>query len=446
MQKCKSKTMNRLNLTMTALAIALLLSIGAAMFLHAEDAAKPQWYKGNLHTHSLWSDGDDFPEMIADWYATHGYQFLALSDHNILSEGEKWMLLRDINRRGGPLALGKYQKRFGDEWVQTRGEGDKREVKLRPLNEFRKLIEKPGLFLMIQAEEVTDKFGKQPIHINVSNIQEVIKPQGGTSVQDVMTRNLKLVEEQIAKTGKPMLPHLNHPNFVWGVTAEDLAAVIFERFFEVYNGHPGVNQLGDATHPSIDRLWDIANTIRIAKMKSPPLFGVGTDDSHNYHGEADSPNRIKRAESGRGWVMVRAKELSAGAIINAMTRGDFYASSGITLSDVQFKDDTLTITIEPDGDATFTTQFIGTLKDHDDRSEPVVDKEGNTLQITRKYSADIGNVLAEVKGTSAIYKLTGNELYVRAIITSNKPPVNPSFKDQMKQAWTQPVGWEKWMK
>ena len=23
-----------------------------------------RWWKGNLHTHSLWSDGDDYPETI----------------------------------------------------------------------------------------------------------------------------------------------------------------------------------------------------------------------------------------------------------------------------------------------------------------------------------------------------------------------------------------------
>ena len=50
-------------------------------------AAEPRWFKGNLHTHSLWSDGDDYPEMIADWYARHGYHFLALSDHNVLARG-----------------------------------------------------------------------------------------------------------------------------------------------------------------------------------------------------------------------------------------------------------------------------------------------------------------------------------------------------------------------
>jgi hypothetical protein len=25
--------------------------------------AEPRWLKGNLHTHSLWSDGNDYPEM-----------------------------------------------------------------------------------------------------------------------------------------------------------------------------------------------------------------------------------------------------------------------------------------------------------------------------------------------------------------------------------------------
>jgi len=34
------------------------------------------WQKGNLHTHSFWSDGDDFPEMIIDWYKENDYQLL----------------------------------------------------------------------------------------------------------------------------------------------------------------------------------------------------------------------------------------------------------------------------------------------------------------------------------------------------------------------------------
>src|SRR5207248_5112732 len=27
-----------------------------------------RWFKGNVHTHTLWSDGDDYPEMVALWF------------------------------------------------------------------------------------------------------------------------------------------------------------------------------------------------------------------------------------------------------------------------------------------------------------------------------------------------------------------------------------------
>ena len=54
-------------------------------------AQGPKWLKGNLHTHSLWSDGDDFPEMIGDWYKRNGYQFLALTEHNVIAEKERWI-------------------------------------------------------------------------------------------------------------------------------------------------------------------------------------------------------------------------------------------------------------------------------------------------------------------------------------------------------------------
>jgi len=72
-----------------------------------------------------------------------------------------------------------------------------------------------------------------------------------------------------------------HPNFGWGVTPEDLASVVEERYFEVYNGHPAVNTRGDATHPSTDKIWDICNTIRLAQMHAEPLFGLGSDDAHS---------------------------------------------------------------------------------------------------------------------------------------------------------------------
>jgi hypothetical protein len=65
--------------------------------------------------------------------------------------------------------------------------------------------------------------------------------------------------------------------------------------------------------------------------------------------------------------------------------------------------------------------------------------------VTQEYSKDVGRVLATVEGTKAGYDLNGRELYVRAVVTSSEAPEFPSMPDQKAQAWTQPVGWKKWV-
>lgn len=408
----------------------------------AQDAAptrnaEPRWFKGNLHTHSLWSDGNDYPEMIVDWYAQRDYHFLALSDHNTLSQGDRWVPIAAANKRAGQDGFARYLDRFGPEWVQTRGEGDSRAVRLKPLGEFRGLFDRPGQFLLIQGEEISDRFEAKPIHMNASNLLENIKPQGGASVVEVMTNNLQAAAKQSERLGQPILVHLNHPNFHYGITAEELAMVTRERFFEVYNGHPSVNHRGDETHASIERMWDIINTLRLGELKAAPVFGLGTDDSHNYFG-------AKAASPGRGWIVVRARFLTPESLITAIEAGDFYASSGVVLQDVRFdpRERTLTVAIAPQPDTTFQTQFIGTLEDYDRTRKPVTTPDGRPLPVTQRYSDEVGQVLATAQGAQAVYRLTGKELYVRAVVTASKPPENPSFTDQRAQAWTQPVGWD----
>ena len=61
--------------------------------------------------------------------------------------------------------------------------------------------------------------------------------------------------------------------------------------------------------------------------------------------------------------------------------------------------------------------------------------------MTRIYSEDVGAVLATVSGIQPTYQFKGDELYVRAVVTSTKPHVDPTLPKQTEQAWTQPVGW-----
>ena len=418
------------------------LAFGLCLAVHAGEPGprgEHRWWRGNTHTHTLWSDGNDFPEMIADWYRARGYHFLALSDHNVLSQGIRWMKHEEVVDRGGKDALEKYVRRFGDDWVETRGTAGTpdHEIRLKPLDEFRKLVEEPGRFLMIQGEEISDRAEGLPVHLNATNLEELIAPLGGRTVIEAIDNNLRAAEEQAKRTGREILVHLNHPNWGYAITAEEMAAVLRERFVEVYNGHRGVNHLGDEHHPSVERLWDIANTLRLGQLSAPPLYGLATDDSHNHHGEQGS-------RPGRGWIMVRAAELDADTLIQAINSGDFYASSGVTLRDVRYDPDEklLRLDIDPEQGIEYSTQFIGTMQGYDPGSNPRVDDKGEPIRATRIYSADIGQVLATVPGTSPTYQLSGKELYVRAVVTSTKPHHDPSFEDQRQQAWSQPVGWQ----
>jgi hypothetical protein len=185
-------------------------------------------------------------------------------------------------------------------------------------------------------------------------------------------------------------------------------------------------------------MWDIINTLRIGELKTAPVSGLGTDDSHNYFG----PNG---SSPGRGWILVRARFLTPESILRGIETGDFYASSGVTLREVRYDPDSgsLILEIEPEPGVTYETQFVGTLEGYDPTRKAVVDAQGNPLPVTQRYSKDVGRVLATVSGTHAEYRLTGKELYVRAVVASSLPPRNPSFQGQRAQAWTQPVGWER---
>ena len=54
-----------------------------------------QYYKANLHTHSVASDGDETITDMVGLYYDAGYDILALTDHGVVSHG--WNLPRKTN-------------------------------------------------------------------------------------------------------------------------------------------------------------------------------------------------------------------------------------------------------------------------------------------------------------------------------------------------------------
>lgn len=392
------------------------------------------WHKGNMHTHSLWSDGDQYPELIAQWYRDHGYQFLVFTDHNTLLNKERWI---DVEKnKGGATAFGKLKAAdLPTDWIDLRDKDGRQEVRLKQFDEIYDLLAVPQEYLLIHGEEITDRFGRLPVHLCATNVSEVMPPLGGDSIVDVLQRNISAAVSRRERTGEKTIVHLNHPNFGYAVTAEQLMQIVGENFYEVYNGHPSVHNGGDGQHASTERMWDIINTWRLAKLDLPLMYGLATDDGHSYH--VDEPGEA--SQPGRGWVMVLADTLTPDALVTSLESGKFYSSSGVTLTAVQKDDRQLSVVVDADSDVTYTIEFIGTRKGFDDQSRPASDDANQVDRLTRVYSKDVGEVFKSVTGAEASYAFKGDELYVRAVVTSSRLHPNPSEKGDFEQAWVQPV-------
>ena len=387
------------------------------------------WWRGNTHTHTLWSDGDDFPEAVAEWYKRNGYHFLAITDHNTLASAEQWLPIP----ANGPArdAYTKARERFGATWLQERRLGDTLQVRLKRFPEFRARVEEPGRFILVAGEEITQYLARRGAHMNALNLAEPVSEQKGATLLEMFRKDLDSLRAQEQRTGRDIVAVLNHPNFLWSQTAEDLVALPDLRFFEVYNGHPLVNILGDSLRPGNERIWDIVLTRRLT-TGGAMLYGVATDDAHDYHQFAP-----RHRNPGRGWIIVRSSALAADSLMRAMERGDFYASTGVTLSELRREGQRLTLGITGDAGVSYTTQFIGTRRGYDTTSMARHDSAG--VPVTRRYSTDVGAILSEVRGTTASYTMRGDEVYVRARIVSTKAKANPSYDGEMEMAWTQPV-------
>jgi hypothetical protein len=426
---------NLIRTLLAGVALATCVNLNAADY-----TGETRWWKGNTHTHSWWSDGDTPPEVIADWYKQQGYNFLVFSDHNVMQEGEKWYAItKDPTRQ----ALTKYREMFGDDWVIQRQRENTTEVKLKTLDEFRALFEQAGQFIFIRGEEITDRYRAQPIHMNGVNLVDLVKPQGGNSVASTLQNNIDAVQAQSRHYAQPMLVHLNHPNFHYAVQPEDFFHLQHEPgegFFEIYNGHPGVENYGDELHHGTERMWDIVLSKRLGELKRSVVYGMAVDDAHEYTAWG-----VGETNPGRGWVMVRSKWLTPNEIAAAMKRGDFYNSSGVELESLDMSERELRIKVAPKPGVKYRIEFIGTRRGADLNGKPRElphqhrGSADHDHRIVYEYSKEVGAVLASVEGGSATYTLRGDEIYVRARVTSTRLHPNPFAPGDVEMAWTQPL-------
>lgn len=74
--------------------------LGAIRRMPVPPAAEPGWYRGDLHMHTVYSDGDSYPHEVAATAYANGLDFYGITDHNraqspvgLVPHGDGWPVL-----------------------------------------------------------------------------------------------------------------------------------------------------------------------------------------------------------------------------------------------------------------------------------------------------------------------------------------------------------------
>lgn len=355
---------------------ALVTAVLAAVSLHSGLAQEQQWYRGNTHVHAFKTPAAYPPELPTQWYSAHGFDFIVQTEH---------------------------------EWI------------VDPAS-----IATPKGFLLIAGQEITQAvvddsaaIGVRHTHVNGLGLSRVIMPVSRTTpnasalpvdemwrktaaqmtVAESIRRNVEQVREQAG------VAQVNHPNLHWSVKPSDLLGIDGPYLLEIWNAFPravnnlgGIADNGEAT-PSTEALWD--ELLSAGKV----VWGVASDDAHDYE-HFDNPDA---PTPGKGWLMVRAAALTRDAILTALRRGNFYASTGVYLKDVSSDAGIYSIRMD------FPPRDVG--------------YGARKTRFETTFIGRHGRVLLKATGSAADYRLRGDEGYVRAVITDSDG----------HKAWTQPL-------
>lgn len=283
--------------------------------------------RGNIHAHSNWSDGDRHPRDVYVWYRNHGFSFVALTDHNT---------------RASPQTF--------------------------------KALEKPN-FVIIAGEELTMTVQRTRVHVNGLCTKRTI---GGGKHPSVRAALVHAIEYVHAQGGIALV---NHPNFDWALTAEDIRSASGAELLEIYSSHPHVNSQGDNEHPSQEAIWETLID------QGENIGSVAVDDAHYFN--HDKTNTANPAKPGLGWVEVFVPTTDRNAICEALRNKQLYSSSGASLRRIRITTNTMSVWPKEEG---ATVEFIG---------------NGGTVFEKKEGGKD----------GETTYQLKGSERYVRARIT-----------------------------
>lgn len=235
------------------------------------------FYKGNLHSHTVNSDGKLKPEEAVELFKSHGYQFLCFSEHDRYTD---------------------YRAQFNDDQF----------IILPGLEASCALYDhKGGARLKVHhihgilGTEEMQRHAKQPLFRHM----EFVEPPAYYGTWDGALAAQELADHMAAHG---CITTYNHP--IWSrvresefIDTEGITAL------EIFN-YNTVNESGtgyDVTY------WDVM--LREGKN----IWAIASDDNHN-EGIFD--------DACGGYIVVQAEKLEHDSVIRSIQAGTYYSSSG----------------------------------------------------------------------------------------------------------------------
>lgn len=244
-------------------------------------------YKGNLHSHTVNSDGRWTPEQSVAEHRAHGYQFLCLSDHDLFTDYSGAFDTEDFIILPGIEASAVL--------VSDDGKGTR--------------LATHHIHGILGTDEMVAAAPRRFAHME--RLEPVIC-RGGWDGRAVAQR---AVDELTAHGCAVMY---NHP--IW--SRVDPADVVgLEGCFAIEVHNFGTVEECALGHDTL--FWDLM------LRRGQRLGGVASDDNHNAPELPDSFG---------GWVVVAAPELTRDAVVRALVEGAFYASSGPSIENWGVRD------------------------------------------------------------------------------------------------------------